>query len=202
MKTQIKIAIAALVLASFAFEGCKKGENDPAISLLTRKARMTGDWKVSSGSGKETSGNTTTDWKHDGATYTETDISGANSNGLVVTMSFVKDGTYEIVTTITLPNVTGYSDVITETGTWNFTGKIGEDKNKDHILLKTLSEIDVMTVNSNVQTTVNSYTGDSAPTTLYYLDQLKSKEVILTWNGTDTYNTLVNKSIGTCTLTQ
>lgn len=202
MKTQIKIAIAALVLASFAFEGCKKGENDPAISLLTRKARMTGDWKVSSGSGTETSGNTTTTWTHDGATYSETDISGTNSNGLAVTMSFVKDGTYEIVTTITLPNVTGYSDVITETGTWNFTGKIGEDKNKDHILLKTLRETDVMTVNSNVQTTVRSYTGDSAPTKLYYLDQLKSKEVILTWDGTDTYNTLVNTSIGTWTLTQ
>ena len=202
MKTQIKIAIAALVLASFAFEGCKNGENDPAISLLTRKARMTGDWTVSSGSGTETSGNTTTPWTHNGATFSETDISGTNSFGFVVTMSFVKDGTYKIVKTITLPNVTGYSDVITETGTWNFTGKIGEDKNKDHILLKTLRETDVMTVNSNVQTTVRSYTGDSAPTMLYYLDQLKSKEVILTWDGTDTYNTLVNTSKGTWTLTQ
>ena len=201
MKTQIKIAIAALVLASFAFEGCKKGENDPAISLLTRKARMTGDWTVSSGSGTETSGNTTTTWTHDGATFSETDISGTNSFGFVVTMSFVKDGTYEIVKTIT-PNVPGYSQVITETGTWNFTGKIGEDKNKDHILLKTLRETDVMTVNSNVQTTVRSYTGDSAPTKLYYLDQLKSKEVILTWDGTDTYNTLINTSKGTWTLTQ
>lgn len=201
MKTQIKIAIAALVLASFAFEGCKKGENDPAISLLTRKARMTGDWKISSGSGTETSGNTTTTWTHNGVTFSETDISGTNSFGFVVTMSFVKDGTYEIVKTIT-PNVPGYSQVITETGTWNFTGKIGEDKNKDHILLKTLSEIDVMTVNSNVQTIVRSYTGDSAPTMLYYLDQLKSKEVILKWDGTDTYNTLINTSKGTWTLTQ
>ena len=202
MKTQIKIAIAALVLASFAFEGCKKGENDPAISLRTRKARITGDWKVSSGSGTFTSGNTTTNWIQTGATYSETDISGTNSYGLVVTYSFVKDGTFKIVTTITLPNVTGYSQVITETGTWNFTGKIGEDKNKDHILLKTLSEKDVMTVNSNVQTTVNSYTGDSAPTKLYYLDQLKSKEVIITWDGTDTYNTLIKTRKGTWTLTQ
>lgn len=39
--------IASLILLNFT--SCKKGENDPTISLRSRKARLVGDWKLKEG---------------------------------------------------------------------------------------------------------------------------------------------------------
>jgi hypothetical protein len=49
MKTTKKLIIAFSVAAIVAptLESCKKGENDPAISLRSRKARVAGEWTVS-----------------------------------------------------------------------------------------------------------------------------------------------------------
>ncbi len=45
-KTLILISVLALV---FSFSSCKKGEEDPSISLLSRKARLTGVWQLNAG---------------------------------------------------------------------------------------------------------------------------------------------------------
>src|ERR1044071_9328773 len=144
MKNSIKVALAALVLSAFAFDGCKKGTDDPFMSIHTRKGRMAGDWTVKSGSGSFGSSSTTT-WTFDGTTYSETDQSGTLSETRSITMNFEKDGTFKTVDT---QSGTGWSDVLTETGTWNFTSGVGDDKNKDHVVMKTLSSIDAQTVGS------------------------------------------------------
>ncbi len=38
-----------LSIALFAIAGCKVGEDDPFLSLSSRKARLSGDWQISSG---------------------------------------------------------------------------------------------------------------------------------------------------------
>jgi hypothetical protein len=198
MKTSIKIAVAALVIASFGFEGCKKGANDPFLSFSSRKARVAGEWKVSAGSGTNVNGSSTTTWTYDGAVWTSTTGSNSSTTNMTITMNFEKDGTYKTVTTTT---ATGYSSVETETGTWNFTGKIGEDKNKDHIVMKTLSYTEVETIGSASTTTTSTYTGDNAPTMIMYIDQLKGKEMIFTWKGTTTMGSATSSSEGSYTLT-
>lgn len=199
MKTTFKVVIAALTLSTFVFDGCKKGENDPFLSLHTRKGRVTGDWTVKSGSGTDVNGSSTTTWTYDGTTYSQTSGSTTTTNGMTYTMNFEKDGTFKTVQTNT---ATGYSDAVTQTGTWNFTAGIGDDKNKDHIVLKTLVYTDVQTIGSSSTTTTETYTGDSAPVTLYYLDELKNKEIIITWKGTDTQGSSSSSSTGTMTLQQ
>ena len=47
----------------------------------------------------------------------------------------MKDGTW------TLTNNSD-GDLYTSEGTWNFTGKIGENKNKDHIVIKVTKSTD------------------------------------------------------------
>ncbi len=69
-------------------------------------------------------------------------------------------------------------------GTWNFSGKIGDDKNKDHIILKTTSETTTDGFGVSVTTyDVNSFDGS------YYLDELGSKKMIwkIISNSTDSY---------------
>ncbi len=198
MKTSIKIAAAALVIASFGFEGCKKGANDPFMSIHTRKARVVGEWTMKSGSGTDVNGSASS-WNYDGSNYTYTDQSGTSTAGMKWTMSFVKDGSYTTVQTMTS---TGFSETITEKGTWNFTGKVGDDKNKDHIVMKTLSSVDVQTIGANSQTNTTTYTGDDAPANLYYLDELKNKEIIFTWDGTTLAGANASSSKGTMMLMQ
>lgn len=206
MKTTIKIAVAALVIASFGFAGCKKGPNDPFISLLSRKARMTGEWKTTKGEGKEVQGNTTTTWTYDGAIYKETQTTGSNSSttstNITYETSFEKDGTFKRVTTTTVTSPIAGSEVETETGTWNFTGGVGEDKGKDHIVMKILSYNDVITVGSSSTSSTTTYTGDDAPTEIYFLDQLKNKEIVITYEGTTTNGSSTTSNEGSWTMTQ
>ena len=59
--------VALFILATFILVGCKKGENDPLISLKTRKSRLSGEWKMSFA---EYSINDTT-YSYDGTTLKE-----------------------------------------------------------------------------------------------------------------------------------
>ncbi len=199
MKTTFKVVIAGLMLSTFVFDGCKKGPDDPFMSIHTRKGRMTGDWTVKKGSGTDVNGSSTTTWTYDGTTYSSTTGSNTTTNGMTMTVSYVKDGTYKMVTTQT---ATGFSDAVTETGTWNFTGRIGDDKNKDHVVMKTLVHTDVQTIGSASTTTTETYTGDDAPVQLYYIDELKNKEIMFTWKGTDVSGSSTTSSTGSYTLNQ
>lgn len=40
------VLLISVVIGSLTFESCKKGPNDPFISLRSRKARMVGEWTV------------------------------------------------------------------------------------------------------------------------------------------------------------
>jgi hypothetical protein len=196
MKT-VKIALAALMLAALSFESCKKGPNDPFLSLKSRKSRVAGDWKVSAGSGTDVSGSSTTTWTYDGTTYTETQGSSSTNYTLTYTMTFDKAGTFKTVMTNTF---TGGSDVQTDEGTWNFTGGVGDAKNKDRIIMMTTSSSDALTIGSSTTTSTSTYTGDNAPVATWYLDELKGKEIIFTWDGTTTSGSTTNSSKGTYTL--
>lgn len=104
---------------------CKKTDNDPLISLRSRKARVIGEWTAESG---KISG--------DGYVYT---INGNtfiyNEQGYsqltgaaAVSFLFEKDGKCEVVI-----NLSSY--LLRYEGYWNFTGGVGEVKNKTQIVI-------------------------------------------------------------------
>jgi hypothetical protein len=206
MKTSIKIAVAALVIASFGFAGCKKGPNDPFISFLSRKARVSGEWKTTKGEGKEVQGNTTTTWTYDGAVYSETQTTGSNSttttSNITMETTYEKDGTFKRVTVTTTTTPIASTRTVTETGTWNFTSGVGDNKNKDHMVMTTLSSSDVFVVGSSTTSSSTTYTGDDAPNMIYFLDQLKNKEIIMTYEGTTTSGSTSTSNEGSWTMTQ
>jgi hypothetical protein len=171
MNTFSKIAVAAVTISALAFTGCKKGEGDPFLSLSSRKARLAGEWKVTKGEGTETNtlGNitSTTTTTYDGSTQVETTGSSNNTDHYTLEYTFEKDGNFSSVYTNTDANP---AQVTTTNGTWNFTGGIGETKNKSQIVMYTES-----------QTTGNStatYEGANRPTSIMDIYQLKGKEII------------------------
>lgn len=87
MKTTKKVifALMAAALVAPTLESCKKGENDPGLSLRSRKARVAGEWKVTSWEEKNNSiGNyTNTQTTSPASSSDGTSTSGYSSNSTV-----------------------------------------------------------------------------------------------------------------------
>lgn len=167
MKKTVMYTLALMVVMS-TMQSCKKGDEDPGLSLRSRKARLTGEWVVSSYESKQ---------YEDGVLDYSQILEGANLKGIdgdLVTFSqdftFDKDGTYAS---------TQIEDGITTTykGNWAFLGKskAAELKKKEAILLDETSSSN-LTYNSTHSNFASGYA------IAYELVKLSNKEVIMKYN--------------------
>jgi hypothetical protein len=137
---RLALVLLAVVLAIPAFQSCKKGENDPAISLKSRDARITATWKLTKIEGTKTSVNsgvtTTTTTTYDGSIKTRvTTIPGFPTVTSSVTgtfeMTIDKKGRMswtETVTSVSPP----ITDVQSGEGNWYW---LNSDKDKSVVYL-------------------------------------------------------------------
>ena len=186
MKTLIYITLSAFMLSGI-LASCKKGEDDPFLSLRTRRARLAGSWTVSIG--ELTTKNTGTD-HYD---YTTTSLNGTSAtykallieNGdtinnsttnfdITITYIFEKDGSYKKVQT-------GTGSSITEEGSWSFIGKSKDKelKNKEAIMLTMLKSTTVST-NPN-STYVEEYKQTMG--NVYVISRLANKELEFSYSS-------------------
>jgi hypothetical protein len=135
MKRALIVIIAALfVLMDLS---CKKGEDDPVISLRTRKQRITGKWSLEKGNASLTIFNPGSSPEVRNFSFSAgkglLDISGVQVTyyfTYMLNLEFGKKGEFKL-----LENFNGKS--LNADGTWNFTGKIVEDqKNKEEVFFK------------------------------------------------------------------
>lgn len=121
-----KFTLYIVVFFLLSVSSCKKGENDPFLSLRSRKARLVGEWSLKNGLENYQINNI--DIKIE---YSE-DQKTINSNEYKYSekLNFKKDGTYEWITK-------DNNATITEKGTWEFgrKNKKLEYKAKETILL-------------------------------------------------------------------
>lgn len=164
----VGIAIAGLTTLS----SCKKGENDPFLSLKSRKARVTGEWKLTEGTRSSTNTsfgitNSTT------TTYTGSTVSyNGNAFSYSETLTIDKEGTYEVV-------IIEDGEAYTERGNWFFAGKIKDLdlKKKEAIMFVAQS----YSSGGQTETYDGLYGGD-----VMMIDQLKNKEII--FKGSFSFN--------------
>jgi len=100
MKKILSLSMISLLIASL-FVGCKKGDNDP-FSLLSRKARITGIWNLTSADyqEKDVDDDETdiTNYTYDGTNMTETTDGEGETYAYSEKITINKDGTFKIVT--------------------------------------------------------------------------------------------------------
>lgn len=160
------LAAGALLLAT---PSCKKGENDPFLSLSSRKSRVAGEWDVTNWvyNSKNTESNgdyQTTAETMSGSVITTTQSSFDQSSGTTTTststttlndasFTFEKDGTFsrtwnttrvEVTTTdwfgVTVTDTETTVQTNTVTGNWSFVGKVKDEyKNKERIVMNVTS---------------------------------------------------------------
>lgn len=195
MKKLIILSIGAIALIT-SISSCKKGENDPALSLKTRKARLAGEWTVTKEEGTSTSTSvnsgggatvttvTNSSSTYDGSNYSSTSTStttssmggtpttntSTNSSVYSTSYTFEKDGTFQLQTVYPASSTTE-----TYEGTWAFIGKSKtvDLKNKEAVLLTILKYTEAQ---SGVTTSETATGFDQSYVML--IDQLKSKEII------------------------
>jgi hypothetical protein len=177
MRKLTSILLTAVLLA-VVMPACKKGENDPAISLRSRKARVAGEWKVTSGSGSYTETGTNpynSSWTYNGSTYTQSSSWGSTTAIRTIEYTFEKDGTFVI-------KDTEDGQLTTIEGNWNFASGVGETKRKSQLVLSYTKM-----ASSWGTTTINGF----YPFVTFEIDELRNdKMVIKTVNkGSGTYGT-------------
>ena len=202
MKKLLFLAAGALVLTA-NLSSCKKGENDPFLSLKSRKARVTGEWTVTKMEGTysnvnsenpllNSSGTST----YDGTTATGTYTFAGNTTAedpqtYTQTFTFEKDGTFSMIYAV------GTSSYTVE-GNWIFLGKNknAELAKKEAILLTITKEVNTEDGVSETET----FTGYNNTMT-FLIDQLKSKEMILIDESTNVDGATTSTDKSTYTLT-
>ena len=132
------------------FNGCKKGDQDPFLSLRSRDSRLIKTWKLTKLEGTvinstqwPTDSTTTTNYSFNGTTYktvtTTTGTSGTNTVDYTgsYSMEIKEDGSVEVEETITAE---ASSTTITRTskGSWVW---VSGDKKKDHLSISLLSSL-------------------------------------------------------------
>lgn len=180
------IALTTVIALGSVVTSCKKGENDPFLSLRTRKARVVGEWKVVSSSSEyvETDGNKTTS-TFDGTTLTEVDYDASSGNSSTTTSTQTEEWTFNKDNSFTYKLTTSGGTQQYE-GSWSFMGKSkqGDVKKKENIGLRILKYTSTPLVGASQSTT---YSGDQDYFAVYEIDQLKNKEMIIKTSGNETY---------------
>ncbi len=170
-KAVFMIMVGAL---AFSMTSCKKGANDPALSLKSRKARLAGEWTLKEGevvniytsSGTSTTYTTT----FTGSNQTYSDGSSSTTTPYTLTWEFDKKGKYN-------STEVDDGDTYTEEGFWQFLGKSksAEKKNKEAISIYART-----TVSGG---TTSNYEGKSnLSDVVYTLDKLSSKELVILYD--------------------
>jgi len=186
MKT--KTIILLLVIAGIiSFDACKKGANDPFLSLKSRTARLSGEWKLVGGTITTTTSTATMVETYDGATVVTT-VGGVQSGNEAYTddLKFDKKGTY--IRTGAHGTVT-----FTEEGDWAWIGKC-----KDASLKKK----EAMGLSSTKYTDSNGSNDSDAGffvAGIWMLDELSSKKMIVIVDGNSTTGGVTTKKQGTYT---
>jgi len=164
------ITLSTTIIIIVLYSSCKKGPDDPFISLLSRKERISGYWKIS-----------TATESYGDSTITETDtynadgtlliaLPGSSLSGTYVwTYQINKDGSYSIFRNLYIPNYSSLN--YEEDGNWYFLSKNKAEglKNKECIAFQATEIIE-----NNI-----TYKYEVSNPTIYIIDELKSKEVIL-----------------------
>ncbi len=205
MKKQFLTFGILLLLIAGTLTSCKKGAEDPFLSLRTRKARLTGVWNLSSADYSKKTKNSTETYNFDKETGIMTY---SYKTGTII--SYTKNYKYSRVLTINKDNTFTDVETITDNGTetttkkgyWNFApaNKDLDVKNKERVIFQ-ISRIDV---NDHGDVSYEIYDGaTNSVVNIIDLSQLSNKQITVKLDYTKTdEDGLKTSTTGTETFTK
>jgi hypothetical protein len=194
MKKFLLVMLVAMI-AIPTFQSCKKGENDPAISLKSRKARLCGDWKLIKGN--ETiiySDGTTETYTYNG-TLVVHEKTGEPTETLVYTKQITinKDETYKT-------SITDDDHQYLDEGVWYFGPKSKELelKNKETVCFAQTHYVSTPSGGTTTDIHMGGTHAVGYPS-VWQLDRLASKEMVVLIDAVYSVNSGSRTSTGSMT---
>ncbi len=202
------------VMLSTTFVSCKKGENDPFLSLRCRKARITGEWELTEAQwttivkNREESTHTTNasfdgsklieKWtqKVDDETFTDTYTTNYSEKIVIE-----KDGTFELKETSTVVGGEGsqFTTITKHEGYWQFLGKNKSEelKNKERVSFHVTK---LTVIHPNGATDIENFDGHSRIANYtFLLDKLANKELVALLEESHTTENFASSTSGSKT---
>jgi len=134
MKKNLLFLALAVIASSTLLSSCKKGENDPFLSLKSRDARITALWKLTSAESSVNNDGSIFTTNFDGSIMTNYYPGGFTDNySYSLTIEIKKDGTYQSIET-------NDGDIETIDGKWYW---VNSAKNKTSVNLDNLGTFEV-----------------------------------------------------------
>ncbi len=184
MKKLLTIIIVIALTAPF-FTACKKGENDPGLSIKSRTSRLTGEWELTEMERTSTSTysgtSSTSITTFNGSNMTSTSGSYTSTSIYSETIEIMKDGTYKSNTNQTYTE-SGNIYTNSSEGTWAWVSGNKEDeyKNKERICFTTTSSTSTSSYGGSSSTSIFSADGDNNDLYVMKIDELSSKTLVFT----------------------
>lgn len=171
----MKILTYFFILTFFLsiYYGCKKGEDDPLLSLRTRTERLSGEWVLYDG--VEWKGNEVINYDGEKATM------GSQQWNYGETLKFTSGGKYECVI-----ESDRYTEKCEKSGSWFFGSKddIMDLKNKEYVVIRVKEYKYYYTSGQNsVSQAEMTYTGDACPLEMLRLKELRFDELTVEMQG-------------------
>ena len=134
MKKNLLFLALAVIASSTLLSSCKKGENDPFLSLKSRDSRITALWMLTSAESSVNNDGSIFTTNFDGSIMTNYYPGGFTDNySYSLTIEIKKDGTYQSIET-------NDGDIETIDGKWYW---VNSAKNKTSISLDNLGTFEV-----------------------------------------------------------
>lgn len=169
------------------FFSCKKGENDPFLSLRSRTGRLKGEWKLTSGSITTTTGTSSFLETYDGSTLITT-LNGNQISNIAYTdkITFDKKGKYtrEGVTDTVSFNEEGY-------WAWIHKNKEADLKKKEALGMSSTKYTDS---NGSINSEAGFFVAG-----IWMLDELRSKKMVVIVDGSSTTGNVTTTKKGSYT---
>lgn len=186
------LLLLIIISLGFVFQSCKKGENDPFLSLRSRKARITGEWILKSGTTTITENDTTEVLTYDGINA----VSSINGSfPLTEKWKINKNSSFERI-------IHNNGNVFTYKGNWTFNHKNKEADIKNKEAVTFVYEYFNAVYAGGTGNYTETYSGIESPATTYIIDELKNKEMIFSNDGTESWPDYSKKKTGSFTYIQ
>jgi len=176
--------IIAYLFVALAFWSCQKGEDDPFLSLKTRKARLVGEWKLDSYSYSNSDGLLSqANWSDGEMTYLNVDSTELKTE-FNWTITFDTEGKYESeqVEKFDADTVAGteeYTETRIEKGEWQFSG--GNSTKRKSALLLVLEEEQKTRSDQGSNVDLVTYSGLNTGA-LYQLNRLSKEDLWMSYS--------------------
>ncbi len=165
----IFVLFVTVVFIIPVFNSCKKGSEDPFISLRSRESRLKGEWNLTSGTATIIDGSTTITKTFDGSMVTIITNGQSETYAHTEKLEFLKDYMYKS----TKLNNTNLE--ICE-GYWAFMDGYGDDVSDNQCVVLRYASV----VNGN---NVQTYSADKMPINILNLKKLSGSELITEFDG-------------------